>query len=63
MKTTVTPTVTGARSGYVIRYTCATCKKENAIMFNMPELFYHASRDATFAQCRTHYPVLTTGQN
>ncbi|MDD1710738.1 MAG: hypothetical protein LUQ37_07535 [Methanoregulaceae archaeon] len=52
----------GTRSGYVIRFTCPTCYKENSIICNMPKSYYKESRDGTCAQCRKHCEVLTPGQ-
>lgn len=62
IKSSVKPTVTGTRSGYVIRFTCPECFKENAIIFNMPKPYYRDSRDGTCAQCKKHYTVLTPGR-
>jgi len=61
MKSSVKPTVVGTRSGYVIRFTCPDCFKENSITYNMPKAYYHVSRDGTCAQCRQHFTVLTPG--
>jgi transcription elongation factor Elf1 len=62
MKNSVKPAVIGTRSGYVIRFTCPDCHKENAIICNMPKVFYKDSRDATCARCKKRYAVLTPGQ-
>ncbi|MDD1719591.1 MAG: hypothetical protein LUQ25_06000 [Methanoregulaceae archaeon] len=62
MKSSVKPTVVGTRSGYVIRFTCPSCFKQNSIVYNMPKACYKVSRDATCAQCKKHITVLTSGQ-
>ncbi|OPX74940.1 MAG: hypothetical protein A4E39_00366 [Methanoregulaceae archaeon PtaB.Bin152] len=59
MKSVVKPTVIGTRSGYVIRFTCPSCFKENSIVYNMPKAYYKESREGTCIQCRKHYTVLT----
>lgn len=59
MKNSEKPTVIGTRSGYVIRFTCPSCSKENSIVYNMPKAFYKESRDATCGKCRKHFTVLT----
>ena len=59
----VKPTVIGTRSGYVIRFTCPDCNKENTIVFNMPKAFYKESRDGTCSKCRKRFTVLTPGHN
>jgi hypothetical protein len=63
MKNLVKPTVFGTRSGYIIRFTCPNCLKENSIMYNMPKAYYKESRDGTCRQCKNHYTVLTPGKN
>jgi hypothetical protein len=63
IKSSSKPTVVGTRSGYVIRFTCPSCFKENSITFNMPQAFYRPSRDGTCSQCKKQYSVLTPGQN
>jgi hypothetical protein len=63
MKNAILSPVIGTRAGYVIRFTCPKCFKENSIAFNMPKAFYKESREGTCRQCRNHYLVLTPGQN
>ncbi len=63
MKNSVKPTVVGTRSGYIIRFTCPDCSKENSIVCNMPKAYYKESRDGTCGQCKKHYTVLTPGKN
>jgi transcription elongation factor Elf1 len=61
LKSEVKPTVLGTRSGYVIRFTCPSCFKENSIVFNMPKAYYKESREGTCAACKKHFTVLTPG--
>jgi len=61
MKSEGKPKVRGTRSGYVIRFTCPSCSKENSLVFNMPRAFYKESRDAACAKCRKQVTVLTPG--
>jgi len=63
MKNSIKPSVTGTRSGYVIRFTCPECHHENAIIINMPKSYYKESRDGTCGKCRKHFNVLTPGQH
>jgi hypothetical protein len=62
MKNSVKPAVIGTRSGYVIRFTCPDCFKENSIVYNMPRDYYKDSRDGTCARCKKRYTVMTPGQ-
>lgn len=59
IKNLVKPSVVGTRSGYIIRFTCPSCLKENKIVYNMPKAYFQESRDGTCAQCKKHYTVLT----
>jgi len=59
IKSVAKPTVIGTRSGYVIRFTCPSCSKENSIVYNMPKAYYKESREGVCSQCRKHYTVLT----
>jgi len=60
-KSSVRETVIGTRSGYVIRFTCPSCSKENSIVFNMPKAFYKESRDGRCSRCKKLFTVLTPG--
>lgn len=62
IKSSVYPTVVGTRSGYVIRFTCPSCFKENSIVFNMPKAYFKESREGTCAKCKKHFTVLTPGR-
>jgi transcription elongation factor Elf1 len=62
INSSIKPEVYGKRSGYVIRFTCPDCSKENSIVYNMPNGFYKESREATCSRCKTHCTVVTPGR-
>ena len=57
------PEIMGTRTGYVIRFTCPVCFKENAIINKTPREHFRDTRDATCKQCRKRCTVLTPGTN
>ena len=57
------PKVMGTRSGYVIRFTCPSCQKENSIVYNMPKAFFKSTREGTCSGCKKHVTVMTPGRD
>jgi hypothetical protein len=51
----------GTRTGYVIRFACPSCLKENVIINKTPKDSYRETRDATCRQCKKHFNVITPG--
>ena len=59
----IKPEIMGTRTGYVIRFTCPVCFKENAIVNKTPRDHFRDTRDATCKHCRKRSKVLTPGTN
>jgi transcription elongation factor Elf1 len=63
IKHSVTPDITGTRSGYVIQFTCPLCNSENSIINKTPRDHYKETRDASCSHCRKHSTVITPRVN
>lgn len=59
MKTHEKPEVIGTRSGYVIRFTCPFCLKENSIVYNMPQHYFQETRNTSCGGCRKQFTIRT----
>jgi transcription elongation factor Elf1 len=58
-KNPVKPEIPGTRTGYVIRFTCPECTRENIIITKTAKDHYKETHFGTCKQCRSRSTILT----
>jgi transcription elongation factor Elf1 len=57
------PEINGTRAGYVIRFTCPACTKENFIITKTAKDHFKETHFGTCKQCRSRSTILTPTSN